>query len=414
MRTSLRDLVSGVLTRRAVVDTIEATGISADTYYARLGRCAARLRDYHAWRNARLLHRDFKRADHPVRVYTDTVHVSMRRLGDAPVQILEIITSVVQLKRTWYVLAAHAGFLPSAKCANDRTLMGELHTPAWRATWDCVRHPYQVNLARNVQQIVGALPNIGRNGLFSTPYYTELAHFLVVRKMLSRFPSVHHVMDGSPALYSAALTALAKDIRERRVEIVLFQSKKEDTKKFVSRTEEDLKTQLDGAWRNMQARLVKRLEGNEPGLFDESADPRKGAQVFKHALQGAYSGAGRWAWLTFPPDHWEYRRCRVLWLTWMPGKTYEAVGRELLWWASLYTVDSAANFMRQRVRGMRRPTARTNPRRGYLNAYLGPRVIEAELWIVLLWAEFRPPEEDHHTGASGRADASFEARPSAT
>ena len=396
VRTSLRDIIDGVRTTRAVADTIEATRISSGTYYARLRRCAARLRDYHAWRNARLLHKDFARADHPIRVYTDTLHVSMRRLGHTErVQNLELITSVVEVEGTWYILAAHLGFLPKARCADAATLLGEMHTPAWQAEWDCVGHPYHVDLSGTVEDIESTLPHNGRQGFFSAPYYTEVAHFLVVRKMLSRFPSVHHVMDGSTALYSAALTALAKDVRERRVDLVLFQHDKEGSgargdgvPEGNSRTEESLKQRLDSAWQQMEVRLAAQVQASQPGLLDEAEDRREGARLFTSAFEGGYSRAGEWAWLPFPPDGRHYRNARVLWLTWMPGKSYEDVGRELLWRSTLQPVDSAANFFRRRVHSLQRPTVRTLSGRGYLGAYVEPRIVQAELWIVLLWRNF--------------------------
>ena len=397
VRASLREIIDAVRTTRGIADTIEATRITGSAYYGRLRRCAARLRDYHAWRNARLLHRDFARKDEPIRVYTDTVHVSFRRLGDAErVQNLELVTSVVELERTWYILAAHAGFLPKELCPDEDTQTGEFHTPVWRAAWDCVRHPYRVDLSASVKDIKKGLPNIGRHGFFTVPYYTELAHFLVVRKMLSRFRSVHHVMDGSTALYSAALTAMAKDVRDRRVELVLFQHDEEGNAGETAgvpaggsiRDEETLKARLDSAWKEMEVRLDEQIEESQPELLDDSNGRRKVARLFKSAFRGAYSNVGRWAWLTFPPDGRQYHKARVLWLTWMPGKSYEDTGRELLWRSTLYPVDSAANFLRQRVRSFQRPVARAQPGRGYLHNYLEPRIAQAELWIVLLWRNF--------------------------
>ena len=397
VRESLGAIIDGVRTTRGVADTIEATGMTSSAYYGRLRRGAARLRDYHAWRNARLLHPDVARRTGPVRVYTDTLHVPLRRLGDAErSQDLEVILSVVELERSWYILAAHAGFLPRALCPDDRTLIGEMGAPAWRAAWEGVRHPYRVDLTEGVAAIRQGLPNIGRDGWFTTPFYTELAHFLVVRRMLSRFRSVHHVMDGSVPLYAAALTAMARDVRDRRVELVLFQHDKEkraDAKPGrpaggSPRREQVLKARLDRAWAEMEARFGRRIEAGQIELLDETGGRRKVARLFKSAFRGAYSQPGGWAWLTFPPEGGAYRRPRVLWLTWMPGKRYADTGRELLWRSSLYPVDSAANFLRQRVRSFRRPDARAQPGRGYLRSYLEPRVAQAELWIVWLWRNF--------------------------
>lgn len=71
------------------------------------------------------------------------------------------------------------------------------------------------------------LPDMGRNGLFIRSPYAELAHFLVVDKMLGRFPRVHFVMDGDKALCMAALTELRKSVLSGRVEVAAFQHDKE-------------------------------------------------------------------------------------------------------------------------------------------------------------------------------------------
>ena len=397
VRKSMRNIIEAVQTTRAVADSIEATRITASAYYGRLNRCARRLRDYLAWRQARLLHRKFARADHPIRVYTDTVHVSMRRLGRPErVQNLEIILSVVKLEGSWYILAAHAGYVPdTVGPGDDEPLIAEMGLPAWQTAWDCLRHPYRVNLSASVAKATQGLPNIGRKGLFTSSYYTELAHFLVVRKMLARFRSVHHVMDGSTALYAAALTAMAQDVRDRRVELVLFQSDHKAAAKPGAGSlgggnwkEEALKWRLDAAWQAMEVRLEQQLRANPPEMLDDPSGSQATARTFKRAFRGGYSPTGGWAWLAYPPSGWQYRDPRILWLTWMPGKTYADTGRELLWQANLYPVDSAANFLRQRVRSLQRPSARAQSGQGYLRAYLEPHIVEAELWIVQLWRNF--------------------------
>ena len=82
LKKSVRQIIEGVKTLRGVTDSIEFTGMNTSTYYKRLFRISARLCDYHAWRNARLLHKGFVLPDEPVRVYTDTLQVC--RHGTAP------------------------------------------------------------------------------------------------------------------------------------------------------------------------------------------------------------------------------------------------------------------------------------------------------------------------------------------
>ena len=394
-KRSVRDIVEGMRTRRSVTDTIEATRIATGTYYDRLDRVARRLRDYHAWRNAHLLRKEFGNAQELVRVYTDTLQVSLQRLGDgARFQKLDIVVSVVGLEKTYYVLAAHAGFLPDTHYPGIEELIDDSYLPASTARWDCIQHAFRVDATGTPEETMEALPSVGSDGCYTVPHYTEIAHFLVVRKMLSRFPEVNYTMDGSQTLYSAALTALADDIRSRRAEIVLFQHEKERRAKgeappagtVFGGKKEEKPALLEKAWKEMQARVADRMTEKGRLLPRDGADleRKKFARQFKHAFKGAYSKPGGWAWLTYPPSTPMYRNARSLWLTWMPGKQFENHGKDLLTGATLQPVDSAFNVLRQRTRGLRRAVFRARPGRSYLDSYFDPKIVCAELWIGLL------------------------------
>ena len=72
LKKSIRQIIEGVKTVRGVTETIEFTGMNTSTYYKRLFRISARL-----------LHKRFVLPDEPLRVYTDTLHVSLNRWGEA-------------------------------------------------------------------------------------------------------------------------------------------------------------------------------------------------------------------------------------------------------------------------------------------------------------------------------------------
>ena len=189
--------------------------------------------------------------------------------------------------------------------------------PSYLDGWDCVQHLYKKILSSKGKGQMEGLPDIGKGGYFSISPYTELAHFLVVRKMLSRFRKVHYIMDGSKTLYSAALTALAPDIRERKAEIVLFQHEKNsrDKDRLVSPEsvprgawEERRKAVLDTAWYEMRKRFKARPNKKGELLLaerrlDAKAKAKMEAQLMKHAFNGGYSKSGGWAWLTYPPNN---------------------------------------------------------------------------------------------------------------
>ena len=151
---------------------------------------------------------------------------------------------------------------------------------------------------------------------------------------------------------------------------------------------------LDTAWYEEMRKRFKARPNKKGELLlaerrlDAKTKAKTEAQLMKHAFNGGYSKSGGWAWLTYPPNNKLYQNNRILWLTWAPDKDYESLGRDLLWRATLQPVDSAFNFLRQRTYGLRRPVFRARPGRSYQDAYVDPRVICAELWIVMLWRNY--------------------------
>ena len=245
-------------------------------------------------------------------------------------------------------------------------------------------------------ETVKGVPDVGRGGYFGTSHYPELAHFLVVRKMLSRFRTVHYFMDCSEELYATALTALAPDIKNERAEIVLFQHKKDPADAEIEERDEEVDSKsrkkakegnLDIAWDNRCANFNMRVRRDmfpdEPEIYRQRV-----AKELKSALYGAYSDPGQWAWLRYPPTNQHYTDPRTLWLTWTPDKNYETQGREMLMGATLQPIDTICNSMRAGIAGFQRPTLRAKPGRGYRNSYFLPRVLCAEIWIMLLWFNY--------------------------
>ncbi len=388
-------------------------GVPEDTYYTQIKRVGARLRDYLAWRNARLLQGRFANRDAPVRVYIDTLIVSLARHGKgARYQHLEVPVSVVDLPEdsTYYVLAAHPGLLPGWLCQNDLPQLAlETFGPAHLSPWDCVEHPLKVDTSRPTDKQMNALLDVGRGGWFTLSPYTELAHFLTVRKMLSRFPKVYHYMDAHRAQSAAALTAFAADIRAGRCEIALCQTAKaieEDQvrERWVNepRAREDwLKEKLDHEWQEREARWE--AMSSEGGLLPDVADdPRVRAGQFAPARDGA-GAEGGWAWLRYLPPGPRFPGGRTLWLTQRPDVAYETVGRELLWAASTLPVDRAHSHLRDDVRALMRASFRAEPGRSYRDAYRDPFAVMAEIWIALFWRNFGPRQHLRHRLEEGES-----------
>ena len=387
-----------------VLEACEEIGLSIGGYYSRLHAAGDRLRDYHAWRSARLLRRSFGEWPEPVRVYTDTLMASLGRWGDTSRwQALPIAVSVVDLPqaRTSHVLAVHPFHFPcEPSVSDDDDMYEDSRRPRREAEWDWVQHVYWSASGTGFAS-GDELPNIGTRGFFMVPPYAHLAHFLTVRKLLSRFPVVHHYMDGDKEQAAAALTALADEVRAGRWEIALHQRDEPGESREgavdlgrwhtdpVRRTRA-LDRVLDGAWADAEGRWAeKRLEG---GLeFGAEPDARADAKLFAKAfLAGANSKQGGWAWLEYPPAGFNRPGGRTLWLTRRFGAQYGPGMRELLRPAGTLPVDRIHNFLRTSSSALSRPAFRASPGRGYRDARKSPLALSAELWAAVAAHNFGP------------------------
>ena len=413
-RAYWKTVIEGVRTKRTMTNTVEATEMdvergpeeTVDTvipgYYRTLTRIGDRLRDHHAWRNARLLRADIANRDEPIRLFTDVIDISLKAFrADRRHALLKVIATTAIVDGTIFVIAAHPFFLPTALCPGDEALRRDHGKPEFMGAWACLEPTDTATPAYTTDESIEAVPDLGRGGLFIRSPYAELAHFLVVQKMLTRFQTIHNTMDGARHMFPAALVAYRDRIlagrpepgrtvdRRRRApqtaEVVLFQHDKTPKSTFgarpapTKRTETTLKDAWDAAqkrWADQEvpADLLKGAVGRR--------NPRVLAHLFRRAFRGGYSEPGGWAWLRYPPPNAAYRDPRTLWLTRMPGKTFNKHGKAVLADATLQPVDSIFNSIRARVAGAERPQ-KVAKGQSYRESYVLPEVALAELSIYL-------------------------------
>lgn len=396
---TLKYIIQEVLKQGTITNTLEWNEkLSVSAYYRGLKQVATRLRDYQSWRNARLLDHDVNvDRQTPVRVYTDVIQVSMRRLGEGPRhQLLNIIVSVLALEESGFILAAHPVFLPKENAPEISNLINSTQPeePGLNDDWDCLWHPGQIDLD-TINDDEVSLPDIGRGGFFIRSPYAEAAHFLVVQKMLSRFDKVYYYMDAAPDLYPAALCALARPVRTGQVEIALFQHDKQPRTEGVvahdikSYTDIEKKDLLVMAFNAMEARFDEEAEPKGELSLSPEKDNKLRAGLFRRAFRGGYSETGRWAWLTYPPDSENYHNCCSLWLTRSPEKSFEVDGAPLLLHATLQPVDSLMNSMRNRVHALSRASSRARPGRSFQGNYIKVEAVLGELWVYLMQRNYR-------------------------
>lgn len=372
---------------RSVTDTLESMDgrLSAGAYYRRLRQGGKAMRDFHAYRSARLPRVGPAKRSGPLRLFTDVMQVSLRRGGVyARFQNMNVIVTVIRLEGTFFVLAAHPCFVGSDLVESDaRRLLEDEGAPVRERRWHWTAHRHRLEPPRKGRSLRERIPDVSRDGLFIPSPYGELAHFLVVRKLVRRFPLVHLTMDASKSLWQSALSAFAGPIRENAVEIALFQHEKEDSGSAGKRRAPGYKADAETLAREFEA-VETAFERRLRDLAStDGVHPNRRASEFRKAFKGGYSKDGGCAWLKFPQGHPAYRNCRTLWLTRRPGQRLED-SRGLLLHSPLGAVDSAIASMRRRVRSLGRPAFRAKPGRSYAESYVDPAAVIHELWVYLL------------------------------
>ena len=422
VRAVWRNILEGVRAKRTVTDTLEIMlGLPFGNYYTQLENMGARLQEYHAWRNAGLLRADIANRDKPISLYTDVLEASLKAdRSDRRHAPLSIIVTTVIVKRTIFVLAAHPFFLPARLCPDDKTLRDDHGRLDFETEWGSLAHASVSDPTLTTEKSIEAVPDIGRGGLFIRSPYAELAHFLVVQKMLTRFRTINNYMDAAKQLSAAALVGYRDrilatrpgadrpaDKRKRRLpktELVLFQHRKERPRKGAKKPKPAPrspahklpKDALREAWDAAEARF---LDAEIPkDLLRRQAthnNPQVRAQIFRRAFKGGYSTGGGWAWLRYPPASDAYRDPRTLWLTRMPGKSFDRHGKSVLLKSTLQPVDSIFDSARVRTGSLRRPSLAAVGR-SYRESNAVPSVVLAELAVYLLQRNYalrRKPEQ---------------------
>ena len=368
------------------------------------------------------------------RVYTDVAYATLRHKGDVRrYKNIPVIVSILALEKTYYLLAAHPYFLPHkyGPDPDEPYIDPETGLPSveFAHRWACLEHPVhdQFKPGQTPEEMMAARADLSRfaDGFYVEDSYAEIAHFLVVKSMLQRFKRVCFYMDAAQGTIQSAMVGLAEDIRSRRTDVVLVQRHyRKGKKEFEEPPDFNMGTigsaerrkALHKCWKDTEAKVQeifatgeipesarkakkksskKRPSKPRKSNAEKYPDPQqRAAFVFKRAPYGAFSVVGAWAWLRFPaPLGPREKECRTLWLTRMPGKTFED-GEEALLYATLQPVDSAISAIRSRVRAIDRPANRAAQGRSFTQRYYDPLVLLAELSIYSYARNFIPMADD--------------------
>ena len=212
---------------------IELTDSNAGDYYALLHNlartCSAMsgryLMDLQSARYAQRV--NDSKDDNTMRLYSDMMEISIL-LDDRDKRVLRLpcLVTVTDYRGSFFALAATPMFVPvtlsrekmksfRARLRHE-SLYLESHQPHAHLLSDEALRDYEEQPGKRKY----TYPILGLGGYFVHAGYGALAHFLMLRKMLSRIRRVVHYVDNESPLEMAALTAFADRIQEDLCDVV--------------------------------------------------------------------------------------------------------------------------------------------------------------------------------------------------
>ena len=212
---------------------IELTECNAGDYYALLHSLARTcnvisgryLMDLQSVRYAQSV--NDSEDDNTMRLYSDMMEISIL-MGDNDKRIhrLPVLITVTDYRGSFFALAATPMFMPMTlsreKMKSFRTRLR--HESLYLEAHQPHAHLLSDEASRDSEEQPGTskytYPILGLGGYFVHKSYGALAHFLTLRKMLSRINRVIHYVDNESPLEMATLTAFADRIQAGQCDVV--------------------------------------------------------------------------------------------------------------------------------------------------------------------------------------------------
>ena len=165
--------------------------------------------------------------DKPMRLYTDMMEISILTDDkDKRIHRLPCLITVTDYRDSFFTLAVTPMFMPMSLPKQE---MKKFRTRLRHESLYLESHQPHAHLLSDEAAVDNALqpgsrrrtyPILGLGGYFVQQGYGALAHFLTLRKMLSRIDRVIHYVDNESPLEMAAVTAFADKIQARQCDVV--------------------------------------------------------------------------------------------------------------------------------------------------------------------------------------------------
>lgn len=165
--------------------------------------------------------------DNTIRLYTDMMEISILTDDrDKRIHRLPCLITVTDFRDSFFTLAVTPMFMPVSLPRHE---MQEFRTRLRHESLYLESHQPHAHLLSDEAATDNDMqpgsrrytyPILGFGGYFVRQSYGALAHFLTLRKMLSRINRVIHYVDNESPLEMAALTAFADKIQARQCDVV--------------------------------------------------------------------------------------------------------------------------------------------------------------------------------------------------
>ena len=290
-----------------------------------------------------------------------------------------IVSSCLQNNRS-LILAFHPLF--DKQDFNDITLINDHKQSLDRRRYEYLKHPFN-------RKDGDPLPLLGVGGYLMDDFYAYMGHFLVLRKLLSRVPTLHFYMDGEASLYNAALSAFSDRIKARSCDIVVRKMEK-NTKGNQARTSKALDRRFRLAKNNAkrdyqqafpEARtpdiselrkflLVEEMKRVDQAIKESGTDkngvlfPEPMPKIYKTAISRANSN-GKIFWVNNLLPNKYNSKTRMLWLTRTVERSNTEYELNLYLNGLIFYIDNVFAAFRERSSMAARPGSTATGHKSY-------------------------------------------------
>ena len=360
-----------------VMDQMEVHG---DFYYARLRTAANAILKYNNFHLTNLMKASC--APEHMQIYTDCIVCSIKmHRKDQRSFAMKIIVSTCYQDGRQLILAFHPLF--DQEIPDDDVMENDDEQPLPEKRYQFLKHP----LNREKGE---PLPPIGVEGCLVGEFYAYLSHFLVLRKLLVRVPSLHFYMDGEASLYNAGLNAFADRIKAGSCDIVVRKMDK-DNKGNQSKSPEELNRKFHRKLSEVKQAYRKAYPNSEtpklPALrrfalnaqmkqvneaIEQNSVKNNNGELFPVPLSSIYTKATKRAnssgeafWITNEVTNKYNKKVYFLWLTRKPELSNTEYELNLYLNGTIFYIDSVFNAFRNRSSLASRPRSTATGHKSY-------------------------------------------------